>query len=202
MCARCCRGGRLCSAIVRAGDAGKLPALQMAARAPQFLSPPLLAFSVFNPSMLRIFELAHDDPDFDRCLALRHSVFVHEQGVPAELERSDEEQCRHFLAVIVDEEAGGEELGAIATARLRPLDERSSKLERMAVIPEWRGKGVGRVLLGHIESRAAESGIEELVLNAQVAALPFYERAGYRAEGEAFVEAGIAHRRMRKRLAS
>jgi predicted GNAT family N-acyltransferase len=51
-----------------------------------------------------------------------------------------------------------------------------------------------------LEAEARARGHDRLVLNAQVAVLPFYERLGYAIDGPEFLEAGIAHRPMSKRL--
>ena len=50
-----------------------------------------------------------------------------------------------------------------------------------------------------IEEVAFELGLEELELNSQVHAVPFYEKLGYQAYGEIFLDAGIEHRHMKKK---
>lgn len=75
------------------------------------------------------------------------------------------------------------------------------RLRQMLVIPTWQGHGMGRHLLREVEAHYARQGVQEIVLHARESALGFYERAGYLSRGEAFVEVGIPHREMRKRLA-
>ena len=128
-----------------------------------------------------------------RCLAIRREVFVEEQGVPvAEEMDADDRGCTHFLAL-----AGGE---AVGTARLRVTGDGRVKAERVAVRRPFRRAGVGRALMRALEDAARARGHRELVLNAQVPVVAFYERLGYRAEGSEFLEAGIPHRAMRKPL--
>ena len=74
------------------------------------------------------------------------------------------------------------------------------KAERVAVHATARNRGVGRLLMAALADRAREVGCDEVVLHAQLAALPFYEAVGYEAEGPVFEEAGIDHRKMRRRL--
>jgi len=74
------------------------------------------------------------------------------------------------------------------------------KAERVAVRRPFRGAGVGRALMRALEDEARALGRRELVLNAQLPVVAFYERLGYRAEGPEFLEAGIPHRAMRKPL--
>jgi predicted GNAT family N-acyltransferase len=128
--------------------------------------------------------------------AIRRRVFVEEQGVARDDEWDEHDragsEALHFVAI-----AAG---SAVGCARLRDYDV-SAKVERVAVLPERRGAGLGRCLMAAVERAAGRRGHRELVLHAQTTVLPFYERLGWRAEGPEFHEAGIAHRRMRKALA-
>jgi predicted GNAT family N-acyltransferase len=71
----------------------------------------------------------------------------------------------------------------------------------MAVLATWRRRGVGAALLTELTRIAIEEGYVEVMLNAQVHAMGFYARYGFAAEGEEFLDAGIAHVRMRRALA-
>ena len=121
---------------------------------------------------------------------IRFAVFVEEQRVPAEIELDEHDAvCVHALA---RDEAGR----TIATARLLP----DGHIGRMAVLREWRGKGVGGAILERLVAAARERGMKEAVLSAQSHALDFYLKHRFRAEGEEYAEAGIPHRLMRRRL--
>jgi predicted GNAT family N-acyltransferase len=127
-------------------------------------------------------------------LRLRHQVFVVEQGVPQELEEdADDARARHYLAF----RSGAE---AVGTARLvlKPLQ--SGKIGRVAVLPEHRGAGLGAALVRWLVEEARGHGCRELILDAQISVIRFYERLGFAPEGEEFLDAGIRHRRMRRRL--
>ncbi len=127
---------------------------------------------------------------FAECLALRMEVFVEEQKVPRDEEEDGlDPECTHFLAT-----AGGE---AIGTARLRLL-RGDGKAERVAVRAAARGRGIGRALMEALEAEALRLGAEAVHLNAQLAAIPFYEALGYTARGPEFLDAGIPHRAMTK----
>ena len=127
--------------------------------------------------------------DRPRLQPVRREVFVIEQRVPeAEEWDDDDEVCVHVLALRNREPVG--------TGRISP----AGKIGRLAVLSEFRGRGIGdRILLMLIE-QARHRGLAEVTLNAQVHAVPFYERHGFKAEGELFDEAGIPHRRMQKAL--
>ena len=117
--------------------------------------------------------------------AIREEVFVREQSVPADMEWDEfDAQSRHVVAM-----ANGVPVG---TGRLLP----DGHIGRMAVVREWRKKGVGNALLMALLDEARNRGMSRVLLNAQIQALPFYLRHGFHAEGEEFVEAGIRHRSM------
>lgn len=77
---------------------------------------------------------------------------------------------------------------------------RAAKVERVAVLADRRGEGIGRELMAAVERAADTSGYGRLVLHAQVPVIPFYERLGYDAVGDTFEKADIPHRRMIKEL--
>ena len=139
-------------------------------------------------------EVRRAGPDeLARCQAIRREVFVEEQGVPLDEEMdAHDAACRHFLAL-----AAGE---AVGTARLRETEAGRVKAERVAVRRSARRSGIGRALMRALEDAARARGHREIVLNAQVPVIAFYERLGYRVEGPEFLEAGIPHRAMRKPL--
>ena len=130
--------------------------------------------------------------DLSACYDIRRRVFIEEQRVPEELEMDElDPSCTHFIALDGDRPIG--------TARLRSVGT-DAKAERVAVLAAQRKRGAGRMLMARIEQEAAADGLARVVLNAQLEVIPFYERLGYRAEGERFEEAGIPHRRMTKTL--
>ncbi len=114
---------------------------------------------------------------------VRETVFVLEQKVPIEEEWDElDPRCRHVLA-------RDKHNRPIGTGRLTP----EHKIGRMAVLPEWRGKGVGDAMLLALMDQARVQGWTEVRLNAQVSAERFYLRHGFEAYGERFMEAGIEH---------
>jgi predicted GNAT family N-acyltransferase len=123
-------------------------------------------------------------------MSVREAVFVVEQGVPPEIELDEwDPQCDHALAI----EPRGR---AVGTGRLLP----DGHIGRMAVLREWRGRGVGGAILAALIERAALRGMRRLVLNAQTHAVPFYARHGFVAFGDHFVEADIPHVAMAREL--
>lgn len=118
--------------------------------------------------------------------AIRETVFIQGQGVPAELERDAlDPECRHVLAVDTDDTP-------IGTARLTA----DGRIGRMAVLPAWRGKGVGAAMLAELVQIARDRSLDSLHLHAQLPVRGFYLRQGWLPRGENFIEAGIEHRDM------
>jgi len=126
--------------------------------------------------------IADWDQDREALQAVRHVVFVVEQGVPEELEwDAADPESRHVVA-----ESGGL---AIGTGRLLA----DGHIGRLAVLEPWRGRGVGKALFELLVQMAEMQGHRRIALNAQVRAQAFYLRFGFVAQGEPFMEAGIEH---------
>ncbi|MDO9219470.1 MAG: GNAT family N-acetyltransferase [Thiobacillus sp.] len=121
--------------------------------------------------------------DATRLSTIRRVVFIEEQGVPAALEWDEHDADALQLLAI---QADGTPIGC---ARLLP----DGHIGRMAVLPAWRGCGVGRALLAAAIRAAQARGHATLKLSAQTHAAGFYADAGFVAEGEAYEEAGIPH---------
>jgi predicted GNAT family N-acyltransferase len=138
-------------------------------------------------------------PAYLACVEIRRKVFVDGQAVPIETEFDGlDPHAVHFIAF---GDGGGEEASvALGTARMRIVNG-YAKAERIAVLETARRSGIGRALVESIESHARDEGLRFVQLDAQVQATGFYEKLGYLAEGEIFIEAGIDHRLMTKRLA-
>ena len=137
--------------------------------------------------------LAEAPRDVEQCLRLRWTVFVEEQGVrPSdELDGHDRAGAVHALASLDGVPCGAGRLIFTAPGVAR--------LQRMAVIDDVRGRGVGRALLEFLEQEARRRGATKLTLSAQVQAKPFYEKAGYTASGGEHDDGtGILHQDMEK----
>lgn len=140
--------------------------------------------------------VAESSEERAQVFAVRTVVFVNEQQVPPEEEVDTyDASATHFLA---QESSTGRIIGA---ARLVDKGDGVGKIGRVAVLQTYRGRGVGALLMWHVEKVAGTAGLRDLILDAQLHALPFYEKLGYVAEGEVFPDAGILHRRMHKSVA-
>jgi len=122
---------------------------------------------------------------------IRHTVFVLEQAIPASLEWDGlDARCIHALGLLEDGRA-------VATGRLQD----DGRIGRMAVLTDWRGQGIGRAILEYLLGLARHQEMSEVYLHAQAEAASFYNRTGFTDSGKSFMEAGILHIEMRRRLA-
>lgn len=133
-------------------------------------------------------EQIFEDSDLEIAFEIRRIVFILEQKVP-EKEEFDEfdMECEHFLGYYGIDPAG--------TARMR-ITEQGVKLERFAVLPEFRRKKVGSEILKRLIEEARLHKPEKIYLHAQTEVKRFYEKHGFVSEGEEFIEADIPHIKM------
>ncbi|MGF1551593.1 MAG: GNAT family N-acetyltransferase [Paracoccaceae bacterium] len=136
-----------------------------------------------------MIERAETPEALARCLALRTEVFVAEQGVSALDEQDGRDvEATHWIATL-----GARTLATARVLRTGP----AAKVQRVAVARPARGTGLGATMMRTvIDAMRAEPGVERLVLDSQLSALGFYEKLGFVAEGETFLDAGIEHKRM------
>ena len=118
-------------------------------------------------------------------------VFVNEQGISEGIVHDDPNKSSHYFVAIDEED------NAIGTARWRVTSE-GVKLERFAVLPAYRNKGLGRDLLIFIlnDIRSRFSSGVLVYLNAQLEAVNLYGRQGFLPVGSRFIEANIVHQKM------
>ncbi|MEZ4774861.1 MAG: GNAT family N-acetyltransferase [Bacteroidia bacterium] len=143
--------------------------------------------STLEPTHI-VVGLADTDELYNHVFTIRTKVFVNEESVDQEDEYDGFDfLSNHYLAWYDGVPAGAARWRTIpATGNIR--------LERFAVLKAFRGKGVGEALVKKILSDVPRS--KEIFIHAQVHNLGFYEKFGFVAEGEAFEEAGILHRKM------
>ncbi|MDO4435738.1 MAG: GNAT family N-acetyltransferase [Cardiobacteriaceae bacterium] len=126
-------------------------------------------------------------------LAIRRKVFMEEQEVSEALEiDEDEGSCLHLVWYEGDK--------ALCTARLLPRTEGLVKIQRVAVLKEARGLGLGAKIMREAEALAREMGAKRLKLGAQNHAIAFYEKLGFSVCSEEYLDAGILHHDMEKDL--
>jgi predicted GNAT family N-acyltransferase len=135
---------------------------------------------------------ARDADEVRAALELRHEVFVVEQRVPVDEEMDEHDATALHLVAVEDGRV-------VATARV-VMEGDTAKVGRVAVAASARRRGIASRLIAACEREARARGGRRVTLAAQTGALSLYERAGYVAYGERFMDAGIEHLMMRKPL--
>lgn len=128
---------------------------------------------------------------------IRKAVFVDEQKFSEELEFDDiDANAWHLLLTDKDKPVG--------TGRMFPVKEgslRVYKVGRIAVMPEYRKSGAGRMIMEYLEKEASRMGVRRLLVCAQVQAKGFYNKCGYRRTLHLPVDdEGVPHVYMSKRV--
>lgn len=141
---------------------------------------------------MEFFKVKNKDMLSD-CFKIRQRVFVDEQHVPLEHELDEYEELATHVIGYDDE---GKPVGC---GRFRPYEDKA-KIERVAILKEYRNQGIGYHLMQAIEAIAKEENYTLVTLNAQVQAQSFYEKLGYSTEGTTFLEENIEHIKMSKNL--
>lgn len=138
--------------------------------------------------------ISHASPAYALAVALRHEVLRIPLGLAFTVDQLASESDSHHL-VALDEE--GRILGCLM---LTPHENGEIQMRQVAVKPEQQGTGLGRALVEEAERRAKALGCSRMMLHARDKAIGFYERLGYRREGDLFLEVGIVHQQMAKTL--
>lgn len=142
--------------------------------------------------MLTFFE-ALTQQEKATCLSIRRVVFIEGQNVPQERELHGEEKHCAFFGVKEND-------ATIATLRIT-IEGTVASLQRMAVLPDYRNKGVGRFMLNALLTELTnKTDLTHIHLNSQEHAVTFYRRAGFNVISDAFKDANITHYKMEREL--
>lgn len=138
-------------------------------------------------------KLVETEKEYQDAILIRRKVFVEEQDVPLHMELDEYDQtATHFVAY-----DGETPFGA---GRIRTVESSIGKVERVCILPKYRGKNYGNLMMQCMEEYAQSKEFDKLKLNAQSHAVPFYEKRNYMITSPEFLEAGIPHRAMEKKL--
>ena len=131
-------------------------------------------------------KLTRWDKDQASLSEIRRRVFIEEQHVPEGLEWDDDDKsCVHVL--VTDNST------PIATGRIK-MD---GHIGRMAVLKDYRDKGIGSAVLKALIDFSKTLKMKSVYLHAQITAIPFYEKHGFKITSDEFMDAGIPHKTMK-----
>lgn len=132
-------------------------------------------------------------PEYRQMLALRYEILRKPLGLEFTPEELEQEENDILIAAFEEEKMLG-------CCFLTAIDSQAVKLRQLAVQNNLQGKGIGASLMNFAENIARDRGFRTIQLNARKVALEFFEKQGYKVEGDEFIQLGIPHYLMKKKL--
>ena len=153
---------------------------------------------------IHIKKITTDDPLYAQELDLRYRILRKPLGYSrADVIFPFENESLHFVALEGNDADDSKVVGCVLFKPDNNMNEtRSGRLFQMAVDATVQGKGVGTQLVAFLESALIERGdVDIITLHARSVAIEFYKKNRYEIYGDAFVEVGVSHEHMRKKIA-
>ena len=138
-------------------------------------------------------QIYHGTPEYEQMVKLRYEIM----RKPLGLEFSPDELAREKEDILI---GAFEDEDIIGCCILSPLDSQCTRLRQMAVQKNRQGMGIGESMMQFAENIARDRGFKILMMHARESAIGFYEKYGYRAKGDEFIEVNLKHRIMEKVL--
>jgi GNAT superfamily N-acetyltransferase len=135
----------------------------------------------------------HGSREYRQMIDLRYEILRKPLGLSFTEEELDRER-NDILIGAFDEER------LLACCLLTRMDPVTCKLRQMAVHNSQQGKGIGATMMNFAENVARDRGFKAMAMHARKTATGFYEKLGYRVEGDEFMEVTIPHYLMKKKL--
>lgn len=154
-------------------------------------STPIIYQTYFNNMGLK--QIDHGSREYEEVVQLRFTVLREPLGLCFTKEDLEKEKDHIHIAAY-------EEDDLLACCMMIKLDKDTVQLRQMAVKKNLQRKGIGASLISFAESIAKDKGFKRIIMHARKTAIGFYEKFGYKAEGNEFVEVNIPHYVMEKAL--
>ncbi|MBC8250109.1 MAG: GNAT family N-acetyltransferase, partial [Candidatus Nitrosopelagicus sp.] len=134
-------------------------------------------------SYINLLKINFSDYDFSNIVDIRKSVFTDELGIPeSELFDKYDANCDHFM--LFD---GKQVVGAVRLVS----KEQNIKLERMAILSQYRSKNYGKHTILQLKEYYRTQGYSKIILDSIYSVRGFYKKCGFLEEGEIFQRVGI-----------
>lgn len=145
--------------------------------------------------MKKIIDIDFGSSRYDQLVELRYKILLEPLGLKfLDSHRNAE---AHYLHIGCIEGLDDKLVGGLMMA---PVDNDTIRLMQVAVDSKYQGEGIGREMIKYAEQRAREAGYGKIIMHAMLSVVHFYEKNGYRQEGEIFEEQGITFAKMVKDL--
>ena len=138
-------------------------------------------------------QIDHGTPEYKQMIALRHMILRQPLGLNFSDEELEKEKNDILIAAFDDDDMLG-------CCMLTAIDGQTIRIRQMAVQNNVQRKGIGASIMSFIENIARDKGCKCLMMHARDTAVGFYEKFGYKKRGDEFIEVGIPHHVMEKKL--
>ncbi len=145
--------------------------------------------------MKKMIDIEFGSGRYDQLVELRYKVLLEPLGLKFLDSHRDKEV--NYLHIGCVENLDDKLIGGLM---LIPLDDKNIRMMQVAVDSKYQGEGVGHALVAYAEKRAKEAGYKNIIMHAMINVIGFYEKMGYRQEGDIFEERGITFAKMIKKL--
>jgi predicted GNAT family N-acyltransferase len=131
-----------------------------------------------------VIKKVENQNEFNQIMEIRKKVFVEEQNVDLNIEIDGfDKLAKHFIVILDNIPIG--------CARIRSNN--IAKLERIAIIKEYRGSGYGKILTNYLIDYCKKNNYKEICIHSQIYVSDFYKKHGFIIRGKPFFEAEIKH---------
>ena len=145
-----------------------------------------------NKMQKTIIRLVRSKQELEQVLHIRRVVFTEEQKINEKLDRDGlDSTAKHAIVLLKNKPIG--------CARIRFIDG-GAKLERIAILKAYRGKGLGIALVNYLLSYCKRAKARQVYMDSQHYLKEFYEKFGFKTKGKSFMEVGRKHIIMYKNL--
>ena len=138
-------------------------------------------------------QIDHGTPEYRQMVQLRQLILRQPLGLDFTKEELENEKNNILIAAFDDDDMLG-------CCMLCPINSDTLQLRQMAVNNNLQGKGVGASIISFAENLARDKGYKNMIMHARDTAIGFYERFGYKAIGDEFIEVKVPHRVMQKKI--
>ena len=135
----------------------------------------------------------YGSPEYKEMIARRMEILRKPLGLSFNEEDLAKEKDDILLGAFEDDQL-------VACCILTKVSEETCKLRQMAVHEKMQRNGIGAALMHFAENVARDAGFKSMIMNARKTAQGFYEKLGYKADGNEFIEVTIPHYEMRKNI--
>lgn len=145
--------------------------------------------------MKKMIDIDFGSSRYEQLVELRYKVLLEPLGLKFLDSHRDKEV--NYLHIGCVENLDDKLVGGLM---LIPLDNQIIRMMQVAVDAKYQGEGIGRELVKYAEKRSKEAGYKTIVMHAMLNVIGFYEKLGYKQEGDIFEERGITFAKMVKKL--